>query len=222
MKYIYTETPIEKAATFTSNKLIEHLSKGERVLWLLSGGSGSDIAIEAGKKLVGTDLSNLVVSMTDERYGNIGHKDENWQQLLNAGFNLPGATLYRPLIGQSIQTTTSDFNDWLIDQIRLADYKFGIFGIGADGHTCGIKPGTDSVKSTDLATFIKSDFERITITFSTIVQIDEAAIQASGVDKKKVIYDLIYNSIPLMDQPAQILKTIPSSIFYTNNKREDL
>ena len=223
MKYIYTNTPIEKAATFAANKLIEHLTKGERVLLLLSGGSGAAIAIDVAKRLININLSNLVVSMTDERYGLVGHKDENWQQLIDAGLNLPGATLYRPLIGQDIETTTEKFNNWLAEQFKSADYKFGIFGMGNDGHTAGIKPNSDAVSSLNLAAFFKSeDFERITITLPTIRKIDEAVIQASGIEKRAVIRDLIYKDIPLNDQPAQILKIIPHAILYTNNQREEL
>lgn len=223
MKYIYTDTPVEKAAEFTANRLIEHLKQGEKVLLLLSGGSGAAIAIAANKLLADTDLSNLVVSMTDERYGDIGHPDENWQQLLDAGLNLPGATLRRPLIGTDIQLTTDAFNSWLIGQFKSIDYSFAIFGVGSDGHTAGIKPGSPAVVSTQLAAHLKSeDFDRITITFPTIRKIDEAVIQASGVDKRAVISDLIYKDIPMDIQPAQILKSIPKSVLYTNNKREDL
>ncbi len=222
MKYIYTETPIEKAANFTAMKIKEQLSSGKKVLWLLSGGSGSKIAIEADKQLTGVDLSNLTVSMTDERYGLIGHKDENWQQLLDAGLKLNGAKLYRPLIGKDISETTAEFNEWLKNQLSINDYKIGIFGMGSDGHVCGIKPNSKAVNSDNLAEFIESDFMRITITFNLVKQIDEAVIQASGIDKKSTIKDLIYNDIPLIDQPAQILKNIQKSIFYTNNKREEL
>lgn len=223
MKYIYTNVPVDKAADLTASKITEHLCKGERVLLLLSGGSGSAVAIEAAKKLGGIDLSNLFVTMTDERYGLVGHKDENWQQLLDAGLKLPGATLYRPLIGADIQTTTAAFNDWLTEQFKSADYKFGIFGIGADGHTVGIKPNSIAASSSDLAaSFTGEDFERITITFPAIEQINEAVIQASGTDKKTAIRDLIYRDLPLSEQPAQILKTIPLATLYTNNKREEL
>src|SRR5450830_1401642 len=80
MKYVYTNKPTEQAAAQTAKTLIDHLSKGERILWLLSGGSSIPIAIIASQSLQNIDLSNLFVSLTDERYGPIGHKDENWQQ----------------------------------------------------------------------------------------------------------------------------------------------
>jgi len=220
MNYIYTDKPIEQAANYIADTLIKHLLLGERVLWLLSGGSSIPIAVEASIRLLGHDLSNLYVSLTDERYGPIGHKDENWQQLLTDGLSLPGATLYRPLINQDIKTTTIEFNNWLEVQLDKADFKLGIFGLGADGHTAGIKPHSQAATTELSASLVGEDFERVTISFNTIKMLDEAVIQASGADKRDIIHDLIYGNLPLDDQPAQILKTIPNTTIYTNNQKE--
>lgn len=223
MKYIYTSSPIERAASDLAKILRQHLSKGESILWLLSGGSSIPIATGASKQLAGLDLSNLYVSLTDERYGKPGHIEENWQQLLDGGLNLPGANLYRPLVGRDIQKTTQMFDAWLKEQFKKVDYKIGIFGLGTDGHTCGIKPESTAISATNLATsFLGDDFERITITFPAMRQVDEAIIQASGGGKRGIISDLIYKDFPLAEQPAQILKVIPRSTIYTNLKKEDL
>lgn len=220
MKYIYSKEPISSAADELAKSLIKQLSNNKRVLWLLSGGSSIPIAISASKKLDGLDLSNLYVSMTDERFGDIGHTDENWQQLIDGGLKLPGANLYRPLIGQDIAKTSQKMNEWLNEQLKKADYKIAIFGMGADGHTCGIKPGSPAVTSDQLVSgFMGDDFMRITITFNVISKIDEAIIQASGSSKKAILHDLInYDTLPSV-QPAQILKTIPKSTIFTDNKR---
>lgn len=219
MKYIYSDKPVEIAAVAVVEVIRKHIFNGERVLWLLSGGSGAAVALNASKELDDLDLSKLFVSMTDERYGKVGHKDENWQQLLDAGLQLPGANLYRPLTMQNIEKTTADFNDWLSEQLKKADYKIGIFGIGIDGHTSGIKPHSLAITSPNLASsFVGDDFERITITFNTIKQLDEVIIQASGLDKKLVIDSLLHKNISLDDQPAQILKQIQTATIYTNNK----
>lgn len=223
MNYIYTNDPIEQSASAAADAILEQLSTGKRVLWLLSGGSGAAIAIAASKKLQGNDLTNLFVTITDERYGPVGHKDENWQQLLDAGLELPRATLYRPLFGQDKNKTTSAMNAWIAEHLESTDYRLGIFGFGTDGHTAGIKPNSPAATSRELvASFTGDDFERITITFEVIKKLDEAIIQASGADKRSVIRSLLNDSILLNDQPAQILKTIPLATLYTNNKMEEL
>jgi len=223
MNYIYNKKPTEQAAFSTVGILREHLYKGEHVLWLLSGGSSLEIAVivSKSKRLKNIDLSKLYISMTDERYGPVGHKNENWQQLLDAGFDMPGANLYRPLIGRDIEKTTSAFNDWLETQFKTANYKLGIFGIGADGHTAGIKAQSSATESIDLATsYTSNDFERITISFFAIEQMNEAIIQASGDNKASVVRDFIYNKYPIIRQPVQILKKIPNITLYTDIKKE--
>lgn len=219
MDYIYTNEPIRQAALATVGAIREHLYKGERVLWLVAGGSSLAIAVMASKskRLKNIDLSNLYVSITDERFGSVGHANENWQQLIDAGFWLHGANFYRPLIGRDIKTTTIAFNNWLETQFKTADYKLGIFGIGVDGHTAGIKPHSSATESIDFVTSYTSDkFERITISFFAIEQLDQAIIQASDEDKQSIVNEFIYEKIPIDKQPAQILKKIPLISIYTN------
>jgi 6-phosphogluconolactonase/glucosamine-6-phosphate isomerase/deaminase len=224
MKYIYTEQPIEQAAAVVSAALQRHLSDGHRILWLLSGGSSINVAVMAAQRLLNNHyLANLAVSLTDERYGQVGHINENWQQLMTAGFKLPGANLYRPLIGQSLSKTTTAFSSWLRQQLKAADYKIGIFGIGDDGHTAGIKPNSSAAKSTACAVSFKGDdFLRMTISFATIRQFDEAVIQVSGDSKEPIIHDLFNTKKSLISQPAQILKTIPKSTLFTNIREENI
>ena len=219
MDYICTNEPIKQAALAAAGSIREHLYKGERVLWLLSGGSSLTIAVMASqnKRLKNIDLSNLYISVTDERFGPIGHDNENWQQLIDAGFWLHGANLYRPLTGRDIETTTTAFNNWLETQFKTADFKLGIFGIGVDGHTAGIKPFSSATESTDYATsYSCNKFERITISFFAIEQLDQAIIQASDDEKQPIVNEFIYEKFPIDKQPAQILKKIPNISIYTN------
>lgn len=218
MQYIHTNQPIADSAAHTARIIREHLNAGEHVLWLLSGGSGTTIAIEAAKLLMGADnLKNLVISMTDERYGKVGHTDENWQQLLDAGFVLTGAKLYRPLRASDKLSTMESYEAWMKKQFAAADFTIGIFGIGSDGHTAGIKPGTTATSAAGYTTDFKGDdFERMTITYQAIHKIDEAVIQAAGDDKKEILQQLLNRSTSLHDMPAQILHKIPVVTLYTN------
>jgi 6-phosphogluconolactonase/glucosamine-6-phosphate isomerase/deaminase len=220
--YVFSSQPSKSAAEAVAREIKKHLLIGERVLWLLSGGSGTAVAIGVSKKLTNLDLSNLFVSLTDERYGDLGHQDENWQHLLDDGFKLDKANLYRLINGQPIEQTVAKFNEWLTSQLARADFKIGIFGLGTDGHTAGIKPRSIATKSDDLAVSYKADdFDRVTISFATILQLNTAIIQASGIEKLPIINSLINNTISYIDQPAQILKFIPNATLYTNNKREE-
>lgn len=219
MEYTYSNDPITMAAERIARSITNQLSTGDRVLWFLSGGSGINVAVAAAHLLSEVDLSNLSVTLTDERYGPIGHPDENWQQLLDSGLMLGRATLYRPLTGDDRTTTTEKFSDWIMEQGTTADFTIGLFGIGSDGHTAGIKPHSAAAKSGAWAeSYIGDDFERITITPFTISQIDEVVIQASGLDKTATLQRLMTDTVDVSNQPAQILKTVTKCMLYTDNK----
>lgn len=219
MDYILSEHPIDSAAKHIASAIQDNLAAGKKVVWFLSGGSGIQVVLEVARQLHGTDLNNLSVTLTDERYGPVGHKNENWQQLIDGGFSLPGATLYRPLVGKDRIKTTDNFGAWIMQQMTAADYTIGLFGIGSDGHTAGIKPYSDAVDSTAWAEcFTGDDFERITITPFTIGRLDEVVIQASGGDKILTLQALLHETIDIVKQPAQVLKQVNTCTLYTDNK----
>lgn len=216
MNYKYV-TDIEPVAAYLTEVISTHLDAGERVLWLVSGGSGVQVGIRAAQLLAGHDLSKLSVTLTDERYGPVGHPDENWQQLLMGGFVLPGADLYRPLIGQDRDATTQAFGKWLDEQFMRADYRIGLFGIGTDGHTAGIKPDSPAqVATTTAAEFTGEDFERITMTFPVIERLNEVVLQAFGGEKSTVLGQLLHENLPLDQQPAQVLKRVAQCTLFTD------
>lgn len=219
MEGIYSDNPITASAEYLAATITAHLAADEHVLWFLSGGSGAKVVLETDRLLRHVDLTNLSVTLSDERYGPIGHSDENWQQLLDGGLQLNGATLYRKLIDEDCTKTTDEFGAWIMQRMAASDYKIGLFGVGTDGHTAGIKPHSPSVETSAWADcYTGEDFERITITPFTISQLDEAVVQASGQDKIETLKKLIYETGEVADQPAQILKSIPRCTLFTDNK----
>jgi 6-phosphogluconolactonase/glucosamine-6-phosphate isomerase/deaminase len=203
---------------YLSKALISHLDKGDAVLWLVPGGSAITIAVEVSKRLQGYDVSQLHVTLTDERYGEVGHPDSNWKQLTDAGFSLPGAQLHPVLTGTGRHETTVAFAEYLHARLQTTDFKIGLFGIGPDGHTAGILPNSPAAEGTGYAVDYEANFQRITMTFEAIRQLDEAVVYATGESKWPVL-DALQTTLPLRDQPAQILKQVKSTIF--NDYRGD-
>jgi len=223
MQYNHTQNPVQDAGKIVGETLKRHLDEGERVTWLLSGGSGKGVAHAALPYLSDANLENLYISLTDERFGPVGHPDENWQQLLDEGFSAPGASLYRPLKDVDAETTAKDFGDWLGEQCAESDFCLAIFGMGTDGHTVGIKPQSPAFTANSLAVaYAGEDFERITMTPAAFSCVNQAVIQVSGSDKKDALRKLLRDSPAPTDQPAQLLKTIPKIALYTNIPEEEL
>lgn len=219
MEYVYNQNPVQAAADHIAKTIIDKLASGKKVFWFLSGGSGINVVLEVARQLADYDLKNLSVTLTDERYGPVGHPNENWQQLLDQGFSLPEATLYRPLIDKDPITTTNRFSTWVAQHMADAHYSICLFGIGSDGHIAGIKPNSSAVTANAWAEYFQGDdFERITITLLPISQLNEAVIQASGTDKTLALQSLRTQSLSVLEQPAQALKNIPLATLYTDNQ----
>lgn len=211
--------PAENIVPYLVEALKTHLANGEKVLLLVSGGSGIAVSSEVSKQLIGSDLTGLYVTLTDERYVPFGHKDENWQQLLDTGFDLPGAQTYRVIQEGDVnrEITASAFEKTLEDWVNLADFSVGLFGIGPDGHTSGIKPDSPAVHAEAWTSeYTGEDFERITTTPNFISQLDEVITYAVGKPKFETLAKLIHENLPVDEQPAQVLKEAARSTLFTD------
>lgn len=218
IEYIHSNSTVD-VVDFVVKLINQHLDAGDRVLWLTSGGSNIAISVQIAEKLSIENSDNLYISLVDERYGRLGHSSENWQQLLDAGFEVTDSHPYRPLAEDSGPETADNYGQWLDEQIDLADISIGLFGIGSDGHTAGIKPRSSAVRSSETAIYYEwSDFQRITMTPASIAKLDVAVIQAFGRDKDDTLRQLLNSDVSIDDQPAQILKSLNRSILYTDYK----
>jgi 6-phosphogluconolactonase/glucosamine-6-phosphate isomerase/deaminase len=165
-------------------------------------------------------IKNLAITLTDERYGKVGHMDSNWQQLLENGFGLLDAKIIPVLTGDDFEETTQKFNMVLAQALKNADYKIGLFGIGSDGHTAGILPESKAVNFEEFVVGYEAPkFSRITITPKTIEELDEAVVWVQGEEKWNTIKNFI-DTYPLMvKQPAQVLKKVPLLTIFTDYKK---
>ncbi len=218
-KKVDSITPVVE---FIVERIINSLHVGKQVLWIVAGGSGIKVSVAVSKLLYDKDLRLLTVTLTDERFGPVGHPDSNWQQLRQAGFDLPGASLVPVLEeGEDFALATEKFNDNLRGLIRNADYRLGFFGIGADGHTAGILPNSPAVTATDYATgYDGGRYQRITMTPTAIRKLDEAVVYTVGQEKWPVI-DAFDGDVPLATQSAQALKQVPK-LTICNDRKGDI
>lgn len=200
--------------------LSQRLDSNERVLWLVPGGSAIAIAAAVSRKLSNENCHNLTVTLTDERFGPVGHSDSNMLQLRKAGFDLPEANIIEVLIGKSRAATTERFTEELRSLLEQSDYRLGFFGIGPDGHTAGILPGSVAVTSKIYAAdYDDGTYERITITPAFIAKLDEAVVYAVG-QEKQLVFDELESDKPISEQPAQALKSIDKLTIFNDYKGE--
>lgn len=210
---------VGEVADFVAKSIINQLNQGKHVLFLVSGGSAIAVEVKVSTLIKDIPHHNLTVTMIDERYGPLNHKDCNWTKLINDGFDLPQAKLIPVVTGDDKPTTTEKFKVALEEELNKADYKIGLFGVGGDGHTAGILPGSEAVTCEDLVcSYETPTFSRITMTEKAILKLDEAVAFIKGEEKWGVVKNLLEENIDINEQPSQILKKIPLLTIFTDYK----
>ncbi len=215
---IKTTIKAEDAANFVASSVLKQLQSGKHVLLFLAGGSSIAVALKMAEILSQYECENLAVTLTDERYGSIDHFNSNYFQLMDKGFDIPEARFIPVLIDEDRNITTEKFEKVLAEELKKAEYKIGLFGIGVDGHTAGILPGSPALHSEDLiSSYDTPIFSRITITPKVIEKMDEAVVWVQGQEKWEVIKNL-EKEIDINLEPAQILKKVPLLTIFSDLK----
>ena len=189
-------------------EITEHAALGG-VLYLASGGSSMPITIAVINSLAPEVRSKLTFTLTDERYGKVGHADSNWRMLLSGGLNLAGVTSLPVLSGAapSIEATATLFGDRLMKLFEKKPYVFALFGVGADSHIAGILPESPAAKEevAPVVAYHAGEYERLTITPQIFRKIDSAYVYARGASKQTAIEGLSA-SLEYISFPNQLVK----------------
>jgi 6-phosphogluconolactonase/glucosamine-6-phosphate isomerase/deaminase len=218
MNFILTPGP-DRGVADLSQRLNSELQAGKQVLWITCGGSNIHTAVQVMDSISNELTPNLTIMLSDERYGEVGHADSNWEQLMQAGFNPWQAKLIETLKdGADLDATVHDYN--LATQEALTNNQIVIaqLGIGPDGHTAGILPhsGAASEGISLVAGYVSQPFTRITMTFNALRKVSAAYVFAFGGTKNQALRSLHDLQLPLSDQPAQILKELPEAYIYND------
>ncbi len=223
MEFIRTKDS-NVAVSAITGRLLKELASGKKVLWLLCGGSNIKIEVKILTKLQASkNLENLALLLMDERFGAVGHKDSNWQQLLDAGADFNGAYTL-PVISdssKSLEQTVEEYEELSKVALGNADVIIGLFGLGEDGHTAGILPESLAVKSTRLVVGYDSPpFKRISMTKSALAKVDIAFVFAFGGAKRRALEDLIANKKSFAELPSKIFWDLPEVYVYNDQVGE--
>ncbi len=205
---------------YVSSLINKKIELGQNVLWFVSGGSAVNAEVMISKRIKENFTGKLVVTLIDERYGEVGHSDSNWQALIENGFKVSMLQKISVLKGKNFLDTIKDFDQVLKSEFNNFDFKIGIFGVGVDGHTAGILPHSEVFNNqNDLVCGYETLlYNRITITPKAIYKLDEAILYAMG-EKKWSIIKRINEDLPVQDFPYQLLKKVPLLTIFTDYKK---
>lgn len=225
MQYIAT-TGWEDGIADLTKRLIDELSSGKRVLWLLSGGSNIISSVKIMEHITTSLSKNLTVGLIDERFGPVGHDDSNWHQLALNGFIPKKATAMPVLVNNdcSLEETAVDYEHRLRFALSSHDIVIAQLGIGNDGHIAGILPGSPAAtEQTKLVVSFQSEtYARITTTPAAFSKFDLAYALAFGEGKRKAVQSLEAEDLSVEEQPAQLLKKVTEAYVYSDQLGEKI
>jgi 6-phosphogluconolactonase/glucosamine-6-phosphate isomerase/deaminase len=214
----YQKVPSSQGAHQLINTIQSLLDSGKRTLWLVSGGTNVSIeSFVAANLNVKSGL--LTAALIDERYGVPGHKDSNHQKLIDGDFPHEQLKLAPVLLAdKTIEEMASVYETHIRELFKNSDVIIAQLGIGADGHTAGVLPHSAAVESKKFVEFYRGpDFTRLTLTLEALKNIGSAFVFAYGDNKHVALSALHARTLPLDEQPSQILKQIPSVYLYNDH-----
>ena len=224
MQFIHADNE-DKGIQEMADRIVQALSNGAKVLWLVCGGSNIPFSVEAMniiRQSVGNSaLANLTVGLTDERYGPVEHSDSNWKLLLENGFLLSGVSQMPMLSGKPLEETVCSYADRLKAVMSGITALNGLivaqFGMGADGHIAGIFPHSVAVSDQRFVCGYKADtFTRMTLTPVALKEVMTAYAFVFGNTKRAALRRLHDEDLSVDEQPAQILKQIKEVSLYSD------
>lgn len=200
------------------NYLNVHLASGKNVLWLVSGGSNIPITIRVLSELREDLTANLELLLCDERYVEVGSTDSNFQSFTRAGLSLKRAK-FEPILvnGLSPKQTLDRYYDQFDQKRNWADRTIAQLGIGNDGHTAGILPGTEAVNSLDEIVYYEAaPFKRLSLTLQVLTKLDELFVFAYGASKQSALERLKNSNEPLQTLPSAIFRGLSNVKVYND------
>jgi 6-phosphogluconolactonase len=205
-----------------SKYIVSRLQNEQHVLWLVSGGSAISIQVAIMDSLAETvpdQLDKLTILPIDERFGPHGHADSNSEQMRRAGFLPRGANWI------DVLSANASFDETLQNYAAVAKSSFAqakavvaTMGLGPDGHTAGLLPGSAAVEddSSVVVGYDWSDYKRMTLGLASLRRITNAYVLAYGESKRQALNRLHANQEPLSSLPAKVLYNILSVTVYND------
>ena len=219
MKFIHEGS--DAAVQAITKVLTEKIKAKKPVIWLVCGGSNIPLEAEimAGVHQKVKSLGNLLILPMDERYGAPGHKDSNYMQLKEAGFD-PGDALWLDVLANDapLQETVNYYSGLVQNAFAAAKSIVGLFGLGTDGHTAGVLPESPAVYE-EAATVVGYDsppYVRLTLAPSQLIKTTDAYVLAYGESKNDPLTRLKANKEPIEKLPAKLLYDISNTFVYND------
>ncbi len=132
---------------------------------------------------------------SDERAVPLDHPDSNYHMAMQSGLAtlpIPSTQIHPMYASNDIETAALRY-----EQLLSAPFDLVMLGMGEDGHTASLFPGTTALTVTDrpvVANFIpQKNCWRLTLTYPCINSASHIAIYVLGSPKKKALAEVLFS-----------------------------
>lgn len=176
-----------------------------------SGGSSAQIFDQD------IDLVETQIWIADERYVSPEHEDSNLKLLIEkvhsrAAIRSWGTDRW------DREMCAERYTDKLIEDEEGYIFDLTILGIGPDGHTASLFPGSNALVSQDLTALSQTDVfaveERLSLTFKAIEKSRHVMVLAMGGNKQEILDLMLDGSQDFKSVPARKLLDFNTSIYF--------
>lgn len=172
------------------------------------------------------DWSRVHLFLGDERYVPLDHPDSNFQMAKGALINhvsIPDSNVHPVPTEQEPAEAARQYEDEIrttlpagADQIPVIDLI--LLGIGDDGHTASLFPGTDALHVEDRLVVAndvpQQGTTRITFTIPLIQAARETIVLATGAGKAEAVAKAIEGAPDIEETPSQILRDAHGTVTF--------
>jgi 6-phosphogluconolactonase len=202
---------------FATEHLLETAKKAiaERGLFTiaLSGGSTPKAIFQELKKhKTSIDWGKVFVFWSDERAVSPDHPDSNYKMAMDNGLAelpIPKHQIFRMHAENHIETNAISYEELIKQIVNNEEFDFIMLGMGDDGHTASLFPGTKALGVNDklvTSNYVdKQKAHRMTFTFPLIQKGLVKIIYVLGSEKTEVVSNVLYNEKEIY--PAGIVGT---------------
>lgn len=191
----------------------------------LSGGSTPKAVFEKLPTFLNAlDWSKVYLFWSDERSVPGDHPDSNYHMAMKAGFEklpIPKNQIFRMKAEESIEENAKDYEKQIRKTLGKHPFDLILLGMGEDGHTASLFPGTEALKIQDrwiAANFVaQKNTWRMTMTYPCLENSKQTVFYVLGDSKKEMLHRIFFD--PSLELPCQkVGGTKAKSIWIADDK----